>query len=57
VSALVYFEGATGKVSRVEPHYVDIRSAYGRCLFSVYRKATVSKFRQIEQHVLHVLPP
>lgn len=57
VSVLVYFEGATGAVSKVEPHYVDTRSAYGRCLFSVYRKATVAKFREIEHHVLHVLAP
>jgi hypothetical protein len=54
---LVYFEGATGKVSKVEPHYIDTRSGYGRCLFSVYRKATVSKFRDIEEHVLHRLEP
>jgi hypothetical protein len=57
VSMLVYFEGATGAVSKVEPHYVDTRSAYGRCLFSVYRKVNVGKFREIEQHVLHKLAP
>lgn len=57
VSVMVYFEGATGKVSRVEPYYVDIRSAYGRCLFSVYGKVTVGKFREIEQHVVHALAP
>jgi hypothetical protein len=57
VSVMVYFEGATGKVSRVEPYYIDSRSGYGRCLSSVYRKATVGKFRQIEHHWRHVLPP
>jgi hypothetical protein len=57
VSALVFFAGATGKVSKVEPHYIDIRSAYGRCLSSVYRKATVPRFREIERHVLHKLAP
>jgi hypothetical protein len=57
VRILVFFEGATGKVSKVEPYYVDTRSAYGRCLAAVYRKATVDKFREIEQKVLHVLAP
>ncbi len=57
VSVMVSFEGATGKVSKVEPYYVDIRSAYGRCLSSVYRKAIVAKFREIDHDVLHVLAP
>lgn len=57
VSVSVTFEGATGKVSKVEPNYVDIRSAYGRCMFSVYRKATVGKFRDIDERVLHTLNP
>lgn len=57
VSVMVFFEGATGKVSKVEPYYVDIKSAYGRCLSSVYRKATVGKFREIDHKVLHVLAP
>lgn len=57
VSVSVTFEGATGKVSKVEPHYVDTRSAYGRCMFSVYRKATVGKFRDIDERVLHRLEP
>jgi len=57
VSVMVYFEGATGKVSRVEPYYIDIRSAYGRCLSSVYRKATSSRFREIEHQVRHTLAP
>jgi hypothetical protein len=54
---MVYFEGATGKVSRVEPYYVDIRSAYGRCLTSVYRKVTVGKFREIEHYVVIAVAP
>ena len=57
VSVMVFFEGATGKVSKVEPYYIDIRSAYGRCLSSVYRKATVAKFREIEHQWRHVLAP
>ena len=57
VSVMVSFEGATGEVSKVEPYYVDIKSAYGRCLASVYRKATVDKFRQIEGKVVHALAP
>jgi len=57
VSVMVSFEGATGAVSKVEPYYVDTRSAYGRCLSSVYRKATVAKFREIDHQVLHVLSP
>ena len=57
VSVRVSFEGATGKVSKVDPYYVDIRSAYGRCLSSVYRKAIVSRFREIDHHVLHKLAP
>jgi hypothetical protein len=56
-SVMVYFEGATGKVSRVEPYYVDIRSAYGRCLTSVYRKVTVGKFREIEHYVVIAVAP
>lgn len=32
VSVMVFFEGATGKVSRVEPYYIDIgRSTFPRC--------------------------
>jgi hypothetical protein len=57
VSVLVYFGGATGEVSKVEPYYVDTRSAYGRCLTAVYRKANVGKFRDIEGKVVHVLSP
>lgn len=57
VSVMVFFEGATGKVSKVEPYYIDIRSAYGRCLSSVYRKATVAKFRDIDHQVRHALAP
>ena len=57
VSVMVSFEGATGKVSRVEPYYIDIKSAYGRCLSSVYRKATSSKFREIDHQVRHTLAP
>jgi hypothetical protein len=57
VSVMVFFEGATGEVAKVEPYYVDIKSAYGRCLASVYRKATVGTFRQIEGKVVHVLAP
>lgn len=57
VSVMVSFQGATGKVSKVEPYYVDIRSAYGRCLSSVFRKATVGKFREIDHQVRHVLAP
>lgn len=57
VSVSVSFEGATGKVSKVEPYYVNARSAYGRCLSSVYRKATVGKFREIDRHVVHRLAP
>jgi hypothetical protein len=57
VSVMVYFEGATGKVTRVEPYYIDSRSGYGRCLSSVYRKATVTKFREIEHQWRHVLAP
>lgn len=57
VSVMVSFEGATGKVSKVEPYYVNIRSAYGRCLSSVYRKATVARFREIDHDVVHVLAP
>jgi hypothetical protein len=57
VSVMVFFEGATGEVSRVEPYYVDLKSAYGRCLSSVYRKVTIDKFREIEQKVVHVLAP
>jgi hypothetical protein len=55
LSIMVSFEGATGKVSQVEPYYVDIKSAYARCLSSVYRKATVDKFREIDHMVVHVL--
>lgn len=57
VRVMVYFEGATGKVSKVEPYYIDTRSAYGRCLSSAYRKATVGKFREIDHHVVHALAP
>jgi hypothetical protein len=56
-SVAVTFEGATGKVSRVEPYYVDTRSPYGRCLFSVYSKANAGKFRDIDQRVVYVLRP
>ncbi len=57
VRVMVYFEGATGGVSKVEPYYVDSKSAYGRCLSAVYRKARVDKFRQIEDHVVYALEP
>lgn len=57
VSVRVSFEGATGKVSKVEPYYVGSKSAYGRCLSSVYRKAIVSRFRAIDHHVVHKLAP
>jgi hypothetical protein len=57
VSVLVYFGGASGEVTKVEPYYVDHRSAYGSCLAAVYRKATVGKFRDIEGKVVHVLSP
>lgn len=57
VRIMVFFEGATGQVSKVEPYYVEIKSAYGRCLSSAYRKATVDKFREIDHKVLHVLTP
>lgn len=57
VSVMVFFSGATGEVAKVEPYYVDIRSAYGRCLIAVYRKATVGTFRDIESKVVHVLTP
>jgi hypothetical protein len=57
VSVLVYWGGATGEVSKVEPYYVDTGSAYGRCLAAVYRKARVGKFRDIEGKVVHVLSP
>jgi hypothetical protein len=57
VRILVFFQGATGKVSSVEPYYIDVRSAYGRCITSVYRKATVEKFREIDHKVLHILEP
>lgn len=57
VRIMVLFHGATGKVASVEPYYVDTRSAYGRCITSVYRKATVDKFRAIDDKVLHILEP
>jgi hypothetical protein len=57
VSVRVSFEGATGKVSKVEPYYVGSKSAYGRCLSSVYRKAIVSRFREIDHDVVHRLAP
>jgi len=57
VTVMVTFQGATGKVSTVEPHYLDMRSAYGRCLSAVYRKASVEKFRDIDAGVVHVLAP
>lgn len=57
VRVMVSFGGATGAVSKVEPYYIDTRSAYGRCLSSVYRKATVAKFREIDNHVVHALAP
>lgn len=57
VSVMVHFYGATGQVSDVRPHYVDTKSPYGRCLSSVYGKATVGKFREIDHKVLHVLQP
>lgn len=57
VSVMVFFEGATGKVSRIEPYYIELRSAYGRCLSAVYRRANVGKFRAIEDKVVHHLKP
>jgi hypothetical protein len=57
VKIAVLFEGATGRVSRVEPYYIEPKSPYGRCLQAVYGKATVEKFRAIEQRVLHSLSP
>lgn len=57
VKILVSFAGATGEVLKVEPFYIDLKSAYGRCLSSVYRKATVGKFRRIDDQVLHRLAP
>lgn len=57
VSVMVRFHGATGQVSDVRPNYVDKKSPYGRCLSSVYGKATVGKFREIEHKVMHVIQP
>jgi len=57
VSVMVSFQGATGQVSDVRPYYMEKKSAYGRCLSSVYGKATVGKFREIDHKVLHVLKP
>lgn len=55
VRVSVSFYGATGKVASVSPIYVDAKSAYGRCLSSVYRKAMIAKFRKIEDKVMHSL--
>jgi hypothetical protein len=57
VSISVRFQGATGRVSGVNPYYVPGRSPYARCLSSVYHKATVGKFKRIDGKVMHVLAP
>jgi LSD1 subclass zinc finger protein len=57
VSIMVFFLGATGQVSDVQPYHVDKKSAYSRCLSTVYRKATVGRFRAIDHKILHVLTP
>ncbi len=54
----MFFEGATGKVSKVEPYYIDIKVSFmAAVLSSVYRKATSSRFREIEHQVRHTLAP
>jgi hypothetical protein len=57
VSISVSFYGATGKVASVRPVYVEAKSAYGRCLSSVYGKATIARFRKLDDKVMHTLTP
>ncbi len=57
LSITVRFSGASGRVTTVAPYYVEPKSAYARCLSSVYGKAQVGRFKKIDEDVLHVLAP
>jgi len=51
------FRGVDGKVSRVEPLYLDSKSPYTKCIKGVYRKATVPRFRRLSEKHMHKLAP
>lgn len=53
VSMLVHFTGHDGKVQKVEPYYMDQRSAFTRCIVGAYSSTRVSRFRGLSDKVLH----
>lgn len=51
------FQGVDGKVTRVEPLYLETKSPYARCLKRVYGKAVVPRFRRLTEKHMHKLTP
>lgn len=51
------FQGATGRVSKVQVLYVDRKSPYARCIIGVYRKASTEQFKRIQSPVTYELKP
>ncbi len=53
----VRFYGYDGSVGRVEVFYIDAKSALGKCLSGVYKKAKVSRFRKEQEDFHYALKP